>query len=86
MSDLKQWISALESELGLPAGTVDMKTVLDLARDAAHAVERPAAPLTTYAVGYAEGLAAAGSSGAAPSGEPGAVRKATDLAARWESA
>lgn len=79
MTDLKHWISALESELGLPAGTVDMKVVLDLARDAAHAVERPAAPLTTYAVGYAEGLAAA----AAPGSEPDALSKALKLAERW---
>ena len=79
MTDLKQWISDLESELGLPTGTIDMKKVLDLARDAAHAVERPAAPLTTYAVGYADGLAAAGALVA----EPDPTRKATDLAARW---
>lgn len=83
MTDLTQWISALESELGLPPGTVDMKAILDLARDAAHAVERPAAPLTTYAVGYAEGLAAAGSLSATAGGGPDAAQKATDLAARW---
>ena len=31
--------------------------LLDLARDAAHGVARPAAPLTTFLVGYAAGLA-----------------------------
>jgi hypothetical protein len=30
--------------------------VLDLARDAAHAVARPAAPLTAFVVGLAAGL------------------------------
>ncbi|WP_031273339.1 DUF6457 domain-containing protein, partial [Curtobacterium sp. B8] len=35
---------------------VDISTVLDLARDAAHGVARPAAPLTTFLVGYAAGL------------------------------
>lgn len=34
--------------------------VLDLARDAAHAIERPAAPLTTFLVGYAAGLRGGG--------------------------
>jgi hypothetical protein len=82
MTDLKQWISALESELGLPTGTIDMKKVLDLARDAAHAVERPAAPLTTYAVGFAEGLAAAGAL-AETSGRADPAQQASDLAARW---
>lgn len=37
---------------------VDISEMLDLARDAAHGVARPAAPLTTFLVGYA---AAAGS-------------------------
>jgi len=82
MTDLKQWISALESELDLPAGTVDMKKVLDLARDAAHAVERPAAPLTTYAVGFAEGLAAAGAL-TGSSGRTDPAQQATELATRW---
>ncbi|GAA1848165.1 DUF6457 domain-containing protein [Myceligenerans crystallogenes] len=77
MTDLKTWISALETELGLPPGTIDMNEVLDLARDAAHAVARPAAPVTTYAVGYAAGLAAA-------SGERSdAARRAITLAHRW---
>ena len=49
-----------------------MHTLLDLARDAAHEVERPAAPLTTFLVGVAVGRgatlgAAAGTAiGAAP--------------------
>ncbi|RPF23153.1 DUF6457 domain-containing protein [Myceligenerans xiligouense] len=77
MTDLKTWIHALETELGLEPGTIDMKAVLDLARDAAHAVARPAAPVTTYAVGYAAGLAAA-------TGETtDAARKAIALAHRW---
>lgn len=78
MTDLQTWISALETELGLDPGTVDLDTVLDLARDAAHAVARPAAPVTTYAVGYAEGLAAATGQGA------DAARKALALANRWQ--
>jgi len=83
MADLDSWVQALEAELGLPPGTVDVGAVLDLARDAAHAVARPAAPVTTYAVGYAEGLAAARDMAATASKGPDAAEKASDLAARW---
>lgn len=83
MTDLDSWVEALEAELGLPPGTVDVGAVLDLARDAAHAVARPAAPVTTYAVGFAAGLAAAGDPGATASSGPDAAEKALSLAARW---
>lgn len=77
MTDLTTWISALETELDLPPGTIDVGEVLDLARDAAHAVARPAAPVTTYAVGYAAGVAAArGTTSDAPT-------RAAALANRW---
>lgn len=52
---LPQWSSELGEALDLKFD-VDIKTILDLARDAAHQVERPAAPLTTFLVGYAAGL------------------------------
>jgi uncharacterized protein YbjT (DUF2867 family) len=32
---------------------VDAQLLLDVARDAAHAVDRPAAPITTFLLGYA---------------------------------
>jgi hypothetical protein len=32
-----------------------VKVILDIARDAAHGVERPAAPVTTFLLGYAAG-------------------------------
>ncbi|MFJ4222255.1 DUF6457 domain-containing protein [Curtobacterium luteum] len=54
---LASWRTELAEALGLPADSpVDIGTVLDLARDAAHGVARPAAPLTTFLVGYAAGL------------------------------
>ena len=55
MSTLDDWTAALCAELGLDPADVDQKTVLDLARVAAHAVDRPAAPLTAYALGVAVG-------------------------------
>ena len=38
--------------------TTRIRTLLGLARDAAHEMERPAAPLTTFLVGVAVGLGA----------------------------
>lgn len=58
MTTLDEWIAELSTQLDIDPASVDLKAVLDLARDAAHNVERPAAPLTTYMVGYAAGLAA----------------------------
>ena len=55
---LDHWLAKLASELRLPAGAIDRTLLLDLARDAAHNIARPAAPLTTFAVGLAAGLAA----------------------------
>ncbi|MER7730996.1 NTP transferase domain-containing protein [Streptomyces erythrochromogenes] len=78
---LDQWITAVKNELGIDLA-VDTKTLLDLARDAAHGVARPAAPLTTFLVGYAAAHAAA--TGADPAQAVAeASRKAADLALRW---
>jgi len=55
MNILEQWTAAICAELGLDPGVADTRTVLDLARDAAHGVDRPAAPLTAYLVGVAVG-------------------------------
>ncbi len=78
---LDQWITAVKTELGIDL-PVDVKALLDLARDAAHGVDRPAAPLTTFLVGYAAARAeAAGADPAQAVAE--ASRKAADLALRW---
>jgi len=56
--ELKQWLTALSTELGTNDVTMDddaVNTLLDLARDSAHEVERLAAPLTTFLVGVAVG-------------------------------
>jgi molybdopterin-guanine dinucleotide biosynthesis protein A len=74
---LDEWISAVKDELGIDLD-VDTGILLDLARDAAHGVARPAAPLTTFLVGYA---AAQGKGG--PEAVAEAARKATALALRW---
>jgi hypothetical protein len=52
---LQEWTDAVQAALGT-ATEVDIDLVLDLARDAAHTVARPAAPLTTFLLGYAAAL------------------------------
>ena len=75
---LDEWISAVKDELGIDLD-VDTGALLDLARDAAHGVARPAAPLTTFLVGYAAARAGGGAEAVAE-----AARKAAALALRWE--
>lgn len=55
-ADLEQWARDLAAALDLDDTSVDITVILDLARDAAHGVARPAAPITTFLVGYALGL------------------------------
>ncbi len=54
-SDLEDWARRLADALGIPDLDPDIPLILDLARDAAHGVARPAAPLTTFLVGFAAG-------------------------------
>jgi hypothetical protein len=56
--NLDAWVDELCEALGLPAQLATHRDlILDVARDAAHGVARPAAPLTTFLVGYAAGMA-----------------------------
>jgi hypothetical protein len=52
---LDEWVAEVSDRLGI--GPVDTMAVLDLARDVAHGVARPAAPLTCLLVGLAAGSA-----------------------------
>jgi Domain of unknown function (DUF6457) len=52
--NLHDWIDELSDVLDVDT-EVDEGLVLDLARTAAHNVARPAAPITTYLLGYAAG-------------------------------
>jgi hypothetical protein len=56
--DLDEWLAAVSAEIGTDDFALDndaIHTLLDLARDSAHEVERVAAPLTTFLVGIAVG-------------------------------
>lgn len=74
---LEDWTAALLAELDLSA-EVDEPALLDLARDAAHNVARPAAPLTTFLVGLAAGRA-----GGTPADIQSAIDAARTLAQGW---
>jgi hypothetical protein len=75
-TSLDSWTAAACAELGLDPEQVDRGRgpVLKLARDVAHQVERPAAPLTAYLLGLAVG-----------GGQPAdvAVQRLSDRAAAW---
>ncbi|MGH8961153.1 MAG: DUF6457 domain-containing protein [Jatrophihabitantaceae bacterium] len=70
---LDAWLLELATELGVDPAAVDRDLLLDVARDAAHGIARPAAPLTTFLVGLAAGQRG---------GDAGAVRDAAGTAQR----
>jgi hypothetical protein len=58
VNELDDWVAAASEELGLAPGDVQTKAVLNVARDVAHEVLRPAAPVTAYLMGVAVGRGA----------------------------
>ena len=55
MTTLDSWTATVCQEFGIDAAGVDVRRILDLARDVAHQVDRPAAPVTAYLLGLAVG-------------------------------
>jgi hypothetical protein len=80
VSVLDAWTDEVIASLDLDADGFDRDLLLDLTRDVAHGVARPAAPLTAYLVGLAVG--GAGGSRAALED---AVRRVTDLVTSREA-
>jgi hypothetical protein len=74
MSTMEDWTAAVCADLGLELGSADLRTVLDLTRDVAHGVARPAAPFTAYLVGVAVGQGLT---------LPDAARRVSALAEAW---
>lgn len=76
--NLHDWIDELCDALDVSLD-VDEALILDVTRDAAHAVQRTAGPITAFLVGYA----LAGSDG-----DPDELERlaatASELAARWD--
>lgn len=77
MNTLDEWAAEVCGELGLDPASLDTRLVLDLARDVAHGVARPAAPLTAYLLGVAVGQGRQPARSAA---------RISQLAARWSPA
>lgn len=77
-SDLHRWVASTGAELGVDPDGVDVELLLDLSRDVAHGVARPAVPLTSFLIGYA--VARAGGDRAALER---VVTRAAELAAAW---
>lgn len=76
---LDSWTAALAEELGVDL-EVDNDLILEVAAEAAHGVTRPAAPLTTFLVGYA-----AARRGGSADDVSRAAAEARDLVRRWSS-
>lgn len=55
MNTLAEWTGQACARLGIDPAAMDQSAVLDLARDVAHGVARPAAPLAAYLLGVAVG-------------------------------
>jgi hypothetical protein len=71
---LDEWVRAACAELDLVPADIDTTEVLDVARDVAHNVLRPGAPVTAYLMGVAVGR------GAQPAD---VAARLTALAAGW---
>jgi molybdopterin-guanine dinucleotide biosynthesis protein A len=78
-SDLHGWVLSTAQDLGVDPDVLDVDLLLDIARDVAHVVTRPAVPLTTFLIGYA--VATGGGDRAAL--ERVAARTA-ELTRRWD--
>jgi hypothetical protein len=55
MTTIEKWAEAVCADLGVRADDGAIRVVLDLARDVAHEVERPAAPVSAFLLGLAVG-------------------------------
>lgn len=74
---LDDWVRLLAAQLEVDPADVDVNEILHVAREAAHNIARPAAPLTTFLAGYAAGLRGGGAQHAAD-----ALRSSRSLAAQ----
>lgn len=76
--NLHDWIDELCDELDIEV-ELDETLILDLAREAAHNVDRRAAPISAYLLGYA-----AGTHDADADALESMATDATELATRWD--
>ena len=79
---LDQWTQRLAQALQILDLDVDQELLLDLARKSAGSVIHAAAPVTTFLVGYAAGLAAGNGSAGSKQASSAAISQAADVAFR----
>ena len=60
MNVLEEFTKTVSRALGIDEAAVDREMILDLTKDVAHNVARPAAPLAAFLVGLAAGKAGGG--------------------------
>jgi len=77
---LDDWTTAVCEALDIDRESVDVALLLNLARDVAHGVTRPAAPLSAYLAGLAAGRA-----GGTREDTAAAVSAITGLAVTWRA-
>jgi hypothetical protein len=58
MTEMDDWLAVAGAELGVRPDEVPTGELLDMARDVAHNVLRPGAPVTAYLMGLAVGRGA----------------------------
>lgn len=75
MNVLAEWTELVCRELGIDPARVDRDAVLDLTKEVAHGVARPAAPLTAYLLGLAQGAGTANED---------TLERLIELAKNWE--
>jgi hypothetical protein len=82
MSDLppiQSWVEHLCTRLGVDPDSVQLREILDMTRDVAHHVDRPAAPVSAFVVGLAAARA-----GGTPDAVRDALATASEAALAWE--
>jgi hypothetical protein len=76
---LDAWAAALRERFGLAPEELPISLILDLARDVAVGVARPAAPFSAFAAGLVAGRA-----GGSPDDIAAAAAAITAMASEWE--
>lgn len=77
---LDQWAEALRERFDLSAQDVPIALILDLAKDVANGVARPAAPFSAFVAGLVAGRA-----GGSPDQVREAVAAVSELAGSWQN-
>jgi len=83
---IELWVRELAHHLEIDGVQIDIDAILGLAGQAAHTVVRPAAPVTTYLIGYVAGLAEGTGQADLPTASRAASRVAAELLERRSGA